>query len=95
MGQVDVLAYLDAQIASHQALSADAYHQQELPKAQEVRAAVADALRVLALVAAYSGTPAREFRAMAKRGGWDGEQSIGQFLGHQADAALTRCGVSA
>lgn len=41
-GPVDVLAYHDALIASHRALSADAYHAQELPKAEAVRNAVAE-----------------------------------------------------
>lgn len=38
----DVLAYHDALIASHKALSADAYHAEQLLKAEAVRAAVAE-----------------------------------------------------
>lgn len=46
-GPVDVLAYLDARIATHKALSADAYHAQEVPKAEAVRAAVAELIEAV------------------------------------------------
>ena len=48
---VDVLAYHDALIAQHKALSADAYHVQELSKAEAVRAAVAELIEAAKPVA--------------------------------------------
>ena len=46
-GPVDVLDYLDALIASHRALSADAFHAQELPKAVAAYDAVAELIESL------------------------------------------------
>lgn len=42
MTATDPLAFLDALIAQHESLSADAYHAQQLPKAKAVRSLVGE-----------------------------------------------------
>lgn len=62
--RVDVLAYLDAQIASHKSLSSDAFHVQELPKVEAIRAAVAELIEAASIVSNFDGLHTKNLRAM-------------------------------
>jgi hypothetical protein len=98
---VDVLAYLDGLIAQHKALSADAYHVQELPKAEAARAAVAE---LIAADREYDAAKAHRIVAdntIARGVATDGNY-VRQANAHHAydravarrAAALARCGVT-
>jgi len=90
MSGVDVLAFLDELVAQHEALSADAFHAQELPKAVAVRAAV------VALVEAANsgGTKLREMASEFSRPNFTDRYGDGPEMRKRADAlsaAVLRC----
>ena len=90
MSTVDVLAYLDALVAQHAALSADAYHAQELPKAEAARAAVAELIEAANSANAKLWEMAQEF----SRPNFSDRYGDGPDMRKRSDAlraALARC----